>query len=331
MKNIKSVRNIILNEGMEKMRANDKNSRTKQKSKFAKRLSDSKYLLLMIAPCVLYFIIFKYWPMFGLITSFQNYSVFKGITGSEWVGFKHYSTFFHDPYFFTVLKNTLLLGIFNTAWNFPMPIILALVINEIRSNKLKKFTQTVSYFPHFISVVILCGMVMSGLSPRGGIVNNIVVLFGGKPINFISDPKYFRTIYIASGIWQTTGWGTIIYLAALTGVNVELYDAAAVDGANRWQKLWNVTLPAIIPTIVVVLIMSVGRSVTIGFDKVFLLQNDANISTSEVISTYEYERGIIKGNYSYSAAIGLFMSVISSLLVIMTNTISRKLSDTALW
>ena len=174
-------------------------------------------------------------------------------------------------------------------------------------------------------------MVTTFLSPRGGIVNSVIELLGGEPINFTSDPKYFRTIYIGSGIWQTMGWNSIIYLAALSGVNVELYDAAAVDGANRWQKLLNVTLPAIVPTIVVVLIMSVGRSVTVGFDKVFLLQNDANISTSEVISTYEYERGIISGNYSYSAAIGLFMSLISSTLVILTNTVSRKLSDTALW
>ncbi len=313
------------------MKKRQKDKIQTNKKSLKKRLADSKYLLLMILPCVLYFIIFKYWPMFGLVTSFQDYSPFKGVFGSTWVGLKHYRAFISDPYFVTVLKNTLLLGILNTAWNFPMPIILALAINEIKHEKIKKLTQTVSYFPHFISVVILCGMVMTCLSPRGGIVNSIITLFGGKPINFIADPKYFRTIYIGSGIWQTTGWGTIIYLAALTGVNVELYDAAAVDGANRWQKLWNVTLPAIVPTIVVVLIMSVGRSVTIGFDKVFLLQNDANISASEVISTYEYERGIVKGNYSYSAAIGLFMSLISSTLVILTNAISRKLSDTALW
>lgn len=305
-----------------------------KKNKFSrtlKQLNESKYLLILLLPCFLYFVIFKYWPMFGLLISFQDYNLFKGITGSEWVGFKHYINFISDPYFVKVLRNTFLIGFYNTLWNFPMPIMFALVINEIKSNGVKKITQTVSFFPHFVSTVTICGMVIGFLSPRNGIVNDIVRLLGGSPINFMADPKYFRSVYIASALWQNTGWGMIIYLAALSGVNQELYDAAAVDGVNKWQELYYVTIPSIVPTIIIVLIMNVGKCVGVGFEKVFLLQNDANISVSEVISTYEYQRGMVQANYSYSTAIGLFMSFISSSLVIMTNYISRKFSETSLW
>ena len=210
-------------------------------------------------------------------------------------------------------------------------IIAALVINEIKGNGLKKLTQTISFFPHFVSIVTICGMVIGFLSPRNGIVNEIVKFFGGDPINFMADPKYFRTVYIASGIWQNTGWGTIVYLAALSGINSELYDASAVDGVNKWQELFYVTLPSILPTVILLLIMNIGKAVSVGFEKVFLLQTDANISISEVISTYEYERGMVQANYSYSTAIGLFMSVISSTLVVGANFISKKVSDTSLW
>lgn len=296
-----------------------------------KDLNNSKYLLLLLLPCFVYFVIFKYWPMFGLIISFKDYNLFKGVMDSPWVGFKHYINFFSDPYFIKVLRNTFLLGVYNTLWNFPMPVIAALVINEIKGNGLKKLTQTVSFFPHFVSVVTICGMAIGFLSPRNGIINEIVKFFGGDPINFMTDPKYFRTIYIATGIWQNTGWGTIVYLAALSGINSELYDAAAVDGVNKWQELFYVTLPSILPTVILLLIMNIGRAVTVGFEKVFLLQTDANISISEVISTYEYERGMVQANYSYSTAIGLFMSVVSSSLVVGANFISRKVSDTSLW
>lgn len=307
--------------------------RTKKRGfkRMVRDINNSKYLLLLLLPCFVYFVIFKYWPMFGLIISFKDYNLFKGVMDSPWVGFKHYINFFSDPYFIKVLRNTFLIGFYNTLWNFPMPIMFALVINEIKSNGVKKITQTVSFFPHFVSTVTICGMVIGFLSPRNGIVNDIVRLLGGSPINFMADPKYFRSVYIASALWQNTGWGMIIYLAALSGVNQELYDAAAVDGVNKWQELYYVTIPSIVPTIIIVLIMNVGKCVGVGFEKVFLLQNDANISVSEVISTYEYQRGMVQANYSYSTAIGLFMSFISSSLVIMTNYISRKFSETSLW
>ena len=306
----------------------------KKKSGFkqtVKKLNDSKYLLLLLMPCFIYFVLFKYWPMFGLVISFKDYNLFKGIMDSPWVGFKHYANFIQDPYFIKVLKNTLLLGVYNTLWNFPIPIIVALVINEIKSNGVKKLTQTVSFFPHFVSTVTICGMVVGFLSPRNGIINDIIKFFGGDAINFMADPKYFRTVYIASAIWQNTGWGTIVYLAALSGVNSELYDAAAVDGVNKWQELFYVTIPSIVPTIVILLIMNIGRVITVGFEKIFLLQNDVNISVSDVISTYEYQRGMVQANYSYSTAIGLFMSLISSTLVLCTNFISKKVTDTSLW
>lgn len=291
----------------------------------------SKYLWILFLPCLLYYLIFKYAPMFGLVITFQNYNLFKGISASEWVGFKYYRMFFENPDFFQLMRNTFLLGLYKLVFGFPAPIILALLLNELKNAVFKRFVQTVSYLPHFISNVVVASMVIMFLSPTSGLVNKIIQSLGFDPINFMMEPGMFRTIYVLSEIWQHIGWETIIYLAALTAVDPMLYEAASIDGAGRWRKLWNVTLPGIAPTIVILLIMNVGKVLEIGFEKVFLMQNAAIYETADIISTYVYRVGLEQGNFSYGAAIDLFMGIISLIFIIGANAISRKISETSLW
>ncbi|RIX51308.1 sugar ABC transporter permease [Paenibacillus nanensis] len=291
----------------------------------------NKYLWLLFLPCLIYYLVFRYAPMFGLVITFKDYNLFKGVWASEWVGFKYYRMFFENPDFFLLMKNTFLLGVYNLAFGFPAPIILALLLNEVRKAAFKRFVQTVSYLPHFISNVIVASMVIMFLSPTGGLINELIQAFGFKPINFMNEPGMFRWIYVISEIWQHIGWETIIYLAALTAVDPQLYEAASIDGASRMRKLWHVTLPGISFAIVITLILNIGSVLEIGFEKVFLMQNPAIYETADIISTYVYRVGMEQGNFSYGAAIDLFMGIISLIFIYTANFISRRVSETSLW
>ncbi len=302
-----------------------------RKKPFIKRLNESKYLLILFFPCFLYFLIFKYLPMFGIVISFKNYNVFKGIMDSPWVGLKYYKMFFKNPDSINIIRNTILLGIYKLVWSFPAPIAFALVLNEVANGAFKRVVQTVSYLPHFISTVIIAGMILQFTSPRNGLFNVVLMGFGLEPINFMVLPQWFRTVYIGSEIWQDIGWSAIIYLAALAGINPELYEAATVDGANKWHKMWSITIPSIAPTIVTLFILNTGKVLDIGFEKVFLLYNPAIYKTADVISTYVYRIGLQQRSFSYATAINMSQSVVSLVLVLSTNYMSRKLSETSLW
>ncbi|GBG11148.1 hypothetical protein PAT3040_05936 [Paenibacillus agaridevorans] len=269
--------------------------------------------------------------MFGLVITFKNYNLFRGVWESDWVGFKYYRMFLENPDFLLLMKNTFLLGIMNLALGFPAPIILALLLNEVRKAAFKRFVQTVSYLPHFISNVIVASMVIMFLSPTGGLINELITALGFEPINFMNEPGMFRWIYVLSEIWQHIGWETIIYLAALTAVDPQLYEAASIDGASRMRKLWHVTLPGISFAIVITLILNIGSVLEIGFEKVFLLQNPAIYETADIISTYVYRIGMEQGNFSYGAAIDLFMGIISLIFIYTANFVSRRVSETSLW
>lgn len=277
-----------------------------------------------------YYVLFHYWPIYGIIIAFKDYNIVKGITASPWVGFDHFNKFLIDPYFWKLVRNTLLINVYELFWAFPAPIILALLLNELKSQRLKKFAQSVSYLPHFISTVVVCGMLVNFLT-TDGLVNQIIVWFGGTPIHFLMKPEWFRTIFISSGIWQSIGWGSIIYLAALTSVDEELYDAANIDGANRWKQLLNVTLPGIAPTISIMLILNVGRLMAIGYEKIILLYNGSTYETADVISTYVYRRGLLGSDFSYATAVELFQAVVGLILLVSANRLSKKISETGLW
>lgn len=307
-------------------------SKKKRKvSKFRKDFNDSKYLLILFLPCLVYYILFRYIPMWGVLVSFKNYMVFKGFFASPWVGLKYYKMFFNSPDAFIIIKNTLILGVSTLLWTFPAPIIFALILNEVKSRKFKKLTQTISYMPHFISQVIVVSMVMMFLSPTHGIVNTAIEFFGGTKINFMVQPGWFRPIYIISEIWQGMGWGAIVYLAALTNVDPQLYEAAIIDGANRWKQTIYVTLPCIIPTIITMFLLRTGSILEVGFEKVLLMQNPAIYSTSDVISTFVYRQGLVSGNISYASAVGLFNAVVNLFFVISANFLAKKYSETSLW
>ena len=283
----------------------------------------------MILP-VLYYAIFCYGPMYGVLISFKDYKIAKGVWGSPWVGFKWFEKFLTDPYFWKLVRNTLLLNIYGLIFGFPIPIILALMLNEVTHTKFKRVIQTVSYLPHFISTVVVCGMLTNFLS-LDGLINQILAFFGLEKVLFLMEPKYFRTICTASGIWQSCGWTSIIYLASLTAVDQEIVEAAMIDGANRWQRICHVTLPAIVPTISTMLIMQVGKLMTLGYEKIILLYNGSTYETADTIATYVYRRGILNADYSYSTAVGLFQSVVSVILLVLANRLSKKISETGLW
>ncbi len=295
-----------------------------------KQIRKNKFLwVLMILP-VLYYAIFCYGPMYGVLISFKDYKIAKGVWGSPWVGFKWFEKFLMDPYFWKLVRNTLLLNIYGLIFGFPIPIILALMLNEVTHSKFKRVIQTVSYLPHFISTVVVCGMLTNFLS-MDGLINQILSFFGLEKVLFLMYPQYFRTIFTASGIWQSCGWTSIIYLASLTAVDQEIVEAAMIDGANRWQRIRNVTLPAIVPTISTMLIMQVGKLMTLGYEKIILLYNGSTYETADTIATYVYRRGILNADYSYSTAVGLFQSVVGVILLVTANKLSKKISETGLW
>jgi putative aldouronate transport system permease protein len=297
----------------------------------AKVLRRDKYLVLLVLPVLVYYAIFHYIPMYGVIIAFKQFKPLKGILGSDWAGFYYFQLFFESAYFWRLLKNTLLLSIYSLLWGFPVPIIFALLLNELKEGLFKKSVQTISYLPHFISIVVICGMIVNFTSPKGGVINTMLGWFGIAPIPFLTEPSWFRDIYISSSIWQGFGWSSIIYLAAIAGIDPQLYEASEMDGANRWQKMWYITLPCLLPTIVILLILNVGNLMDVGFEKINLLYNPTTYETADVISTYVYRQGIQNADYSYSTAIGLFNNVINLILLVTVNRISRKVSETSLW
>lgn len=288
-------------------------------------------MYLLAIPPMLFFFIFKYYPMLNAVLAFKDYNVIKGIWGSPWVGFKHFELFFDNPLFWTLVKNTLLLSGYLILVGFPIPIILALMISELRGKKFKKFVQMVTFAPYFISTVVMVSIIMLFLAPRLGFVNVALNYFGLESVNFLGDPGMFRSIYVWSDIWQTAGYSAVIYLAALAGVDPTLYEAAKVDGASRFQKIWHVDLPGIVPTIVIILILNVGNVMAIGFEKVYLLQNPLNQVNSEIIATYVYRIGLLNANYSFATAVGLFNSVINLVLLLTVNGLAKRLTKNSIW
>ncbi|MFX3636015.1 MAG: ABC transporter permease [Candidatus Pristimantibacillus sp.] len=295
-----------------------------------KDLKRNKYIYFMLLPVIAYYAIFQYGPMYGLQIAFKDYSVGQGIWKSEWIGFQHFIDFFNGFYFWRLIRNTLLINIYELLFAFPAAIILALLLNEIRNNVFKRIVQTISYLPHFISIVVVVGMMVDFLS-RDGLINQLLVLFGFESIVFLREPEWFRFLFVSSGVWQGIGWGSIIYLAAMSSIDPTLYEAAKIDGAGRWKQTLHITIRGIMPTIVIMLILNMGSMLSVGSDKVLLMYNPSTYSTADVISTYVYRKGILEASYSYTAAVGLFNSIISFILIISANTISKRLSDNKLW
>lgn len=302
-----------------------------RRSKVKKQIKKRWQLYIMILPVIAYFVIFHYVPMYGVQIAFKDFIASKGITGSEWVGFKHFIRFFDSYHFWRLMKNTLGIGVYELLVGFPVPIILALMINEVRLKFFKRTVQTVTYAPHFLSTVVLVGMIIIFLSPDSGVVNQVIQLFGGKEISFLTEPKWFKTVYVFSGVWQSMGWSSIIYLAALAGIDPQLHESAIMDGANRWQRIWNINIPGILPTIIILLILNTGSIVSVGFEKVFLMQNDLNLEASDVIATYVYRSGILDAEFSFASAVGLFSTIINFILLITVNSIAKKVGQTSLW
>ncbi|WP_397368961.1 ABC transporter permease [Paenibacillus glycanilyticus] len=285
---------------------------------------------LMALPVLAYYIIFHYGPMYGLQIAFKDFQPSDGIWGSTWVGFKHFESFFNGIYFWRLITNTVLLNLYELLFGFPAAIILALLLNEIRKSSFKRIVQSISYLPHFISIVVVAGMMVDVLS-RTGLVNQLLGSFGIQPIDFLMEEGWFRFLYVSSGVWQGVGWGSIIYLAAISGIDPTLYEAARIDGAGRWRQTLNVTLPGIMPTIIILLILQMGNMMSVGSEKVLLLYNPLTYSTADVISTYVYRKGVLEASYSFTAAVGLFNSIISFILIVAANKISKRFSETKLW
>jgi len=288
-------------------------------------------LYTFLLPALIYYIVFHYAPMYGIQIAFRDYTARGGIMGSKWVGFKHFFQFFALPQFGILMKNTILLSLMALAIGFPLPIVFALMLNEVQKVRFRKVVQNLTYAPHFISTVVLVGMVTAFLSPSSGIINKLMVNLGGEKRDYMARAEYFRWIYCISGIWQNLGWGSILYLSALSGIAMELHEAAQIDGATRLQRIWHVNLPGIMPTIIITLILNVGNILNIGFEKVYLMQNSLNLESSEIISTYVYKMGLQKAQFSFSSAVGLFNAVINFSLLTLVNSLSKRLTETSLW
>lgn len=290
----------------------------------------NRYVYLMLLPVVAYYFLFHYAPMYGVQIAFKDYSPSSGFWGSPWVGFRHFTDFFDSFYFWRIVRNTLLLSLYELLFAFPSAIVLALLLNEVRHNSFKRWVQTITYLPHFISIVIIAGMLVDFLA-RDGLINQVLAAFGMEPIPFLSLPEWFRSIYISSGIWQNVGWGSIIYLAAITNIDPSLYEAAKVDGAGRWLQTFYITIPGMMPTVIIMLILQFGSFMAVGTDKILLLYNPLLYESADVIGTYVYRKGILESDFSYSTAIGLFNSVINFALLVLANYVSRKKTDSRLW
>jgi putative aldouronate transport system permease protein len=305
--------------------------RKDRQQKTAHYLRNYGQLYLLVIPAVIWTLIFCYWPMYGVQIAFKKYSFAAGIFGSKWVGMKHFSRFFASPNFKQILTNTLGISLYGLVAGFPLPIILAIMLNEAVSEKFRKAVQMITYMPYFISTVAVCGMLLLFIRKDTGVINAVIGLFGGEKKELIAYPEYFWSITVWSGVWQGVGWSSIIYIAALSGVNPELVEAAIIDGANRFQKIWFVDIPEIAPTMIILLILNCGSLLSVGSEKILLLQNSLNMDASEVISTYVYRLGILNAQYDYTTAIGLFNSVVNVVLLILVNTVCSKLSTSSLW
>ncbi|NBD24567.1 ABC transporter permease [Paenibacillus glycinis] len=288
-------------------------------------------LYLLVLPVVVYFLLIKYLPMYGIQIAFKDFSVSKGIWGSDWVGMKHFIRFFHNYQFWTLIRNTVEISFFQILVGFPMPILFALLVNEARGKWFKKSVQSIAFMPHFLSTVVLVGMVMAFLSPSTGLVNQLIRLFGGEPVYFMTEPGMFKPIYILSDIWQNMGFSSVLYIAVLSGIDKHLYEAAMIDGANKLQRLVHIAIPCLVPTAVIMFIFQFGTIMDIGFEKIYLMQNDLNRSSSSVISTYVYEMGLLGSQFSFSAAVGLFNSVINLVLILTVNQLAKRAGGTSLW
>lgn len=308
--------------------------RIKNRNSFGYRLIRdarmNKYVYLMLLPVVAYYAIFHYGPMYGVQIAFKDYIPYLGITGSEWVGFKHFEDFFNSYYFWRILRNTVIISALELLFAFPAPIILALLLNEIRNNKFKRTVQTITYLPHFISIVVVVGILVDFLA-RDGLINNVLGIFGVEAVAYLREPEWFRTIFIGSGIWQSVGWGSIIYLAAMSNIDPTLYEASKVDGANRWKQTFHITIPGITPTIIILLILQIGSLMSVGTEKILLMYNSNTYETADVIGTYVYRKGLLESNFSFSSAIGLFNSIINFALLVFANYMSKKTTETKLW
>lgn len=290
----------------------------------------NRYLYIMLIPVAAYFLIFKYGPMFGLIIAFKDYTIGKSIFECEWVGLEYFKEFFSGIYFKRTLLNTFIISFSDILFGFPLPIIFALLLNELSNKTFKKVTQTVTYMPHFISMVVICGMISDFFS-TDGVVTRLIMRFGGENMSYIASPKWFRKIFVATNIWQSFGWNSIIYLAALAGVDTELYEAASLDGAGRFGLIWHVTLPGIMNTVMIMLILRLGQVLSVGYEKIILLYSPSTYEVADVISSYVYRMGIGSGRYSYSTAVGLFQAVVNVFMVLLANRISDKVSGASLF
>ena len=308
-----------------------KSKRSGMLADFGRAVYRSRYLYILFIPVLVYYLIFRYWPIYGLIIAFKKFNPYQGLFESPWIGFQNFTRFFDSAYFGRLIKNTIGINLYSLAIGFPAPIILALMLNEIRKNSVKRVMQTIVYLPHFLSVVVVAGIIIQFLSPSSGIINTAIEALGLQPVHFLAEPAWFKTIYVLSGVWQEAGWGSIIYLAALAGIDIQLYEAATVDGATSMQKLRHVTLPGIVPTIIVMFILRMGSMFTVGFEKIILLYNPVTYVTADVISTYVYRTGILKSDFSFSTAVDLFNSIINFILLLAFNKISQKITETSLW
>lgn len=309
----------------------EKDVKRRQRRKALKKIASSWQLYAFLLPTLIYFAVFHYGPMYGVLMAFKDFSPALGIWDSPWVGFMWFEDFFSSYYFTDLLTNTLGISVYELLVGFPAPIILALLVNELKDGLYKRGLQTITYAPHFISLVVMVGIIIAFLSPTTGFINNILGYMGIEPISFMIEPRWFKTIYVLSGVWQSTGWGAIIYIAALSGVDPQLHEAAIMDGASRLQRIRHINIPAIIPTITIMFILQMGSIMSVGFQKILLMQNELNMSASDVISTFTYRTGLLDAQYSYSTAVGLFDSVINALLLIIVNQIAKKVTETSLW
>jgi ABC-type polysaccharide transport system permease subunit len=316
---------------MQKTARHAKDLETRIQSSAVLKFRKQWQLYAMVFLPVAYIALFAYGPMFGIVVAFKDYSIRQGIWRSDWVGLKYFKQFLTSPLFGILLRNTIVLSVYGLAAGFITPIILALGLNEVKSVAFKKTVQMVTYFPYFISTIVMVGIVLQILSPNGGMVNNIIKALGKEPIHFMGQPRLWRSIFVWSGVWQYTGYSAIIYIAALSGVQPQLVESAIIDGVTRPQRVWHIDLPAIAPTIIILLILSVGRILSVGFEKAYVLQNPINLDVSEIISTYVYKRGLVNYQYAFATAVGLFNSVVNFLLLFIANTTARKVSEYSLW
>lgn len=305
-----------------------------QRSTFARIIDHIKrewQLYLMLLPTIVWLLVFLYKPMYGLQVAFKDYSIFRGVAGSPWIGFEHFETLFGNDQFLRALKNTVIISFYSLLIGFPVPILLALMFNEVLNKTYKKSAQTIVYLPHFISSVIIAGIVITAFSPSAGIVNTVIGWFGLDPVYFLTKPEWFRPIFIGTSIWQEAGFQSIVYLAAISGVSPTLYESAVVDGASRWQMMWKITIPSIMTTIIIMLIIRIGNILEVSFEMIILLYQPATYETADVVNTFIYRQGIQAGQYDFAAAAGLFNAVVAFVLVMSANTLSRRYSRTSLW